>query len=142
MHDVISRKNCLQVAGASRFEVISSSNDAYFTIDSDSGVMRTETRLDYERHPVVVVNIRYQTSDGNGQFGHVQAVVELTDVNDNAPEFVSRRAMASVPEDFPVGKVIYVCKADDPDSGNDGEMTYSLRRNAYDQQDQLFAVDR
>ena len=128
------------MAGASRYEVVSSSNDAYFTIDSDTGVMRTETRLDYERHPVVVVNVRFSSQTGGT--GHVQAIVELTDVNDNAPEFVSRRAMASVPEDFPVGKVIYVCKAEDPDSGSDGEMTYSLRRNAYDQQDQLFAVDR
>ena len=64
----------------------------------------------------------------------------MTDVNDNAPEFLSRRAMASVPEDFPVGKIIFICKAQDPDSGSDGDMTYSLRKA--DREDKLFAVDK
>ena len=48
--------------------------------------------------------------------------------------------MASVPENFPVGKVIFICKAQDPDSGSDGDMTYSLRKA--DTEDKLFAVDK
>ena len=125
----------ISVPGAEEFAVIGSSNEAYFTINPSTGVVRTESRLDYERHPLVIANIRFRK---DGTVHYVQAIVELTDVNDNAPEFVSRRAIASVPENYPTGKVIYVCKATDPDSGDDGKMTYSIKKNSGDD---LFAVD-
>ena len=117
--------------------ITQSSYSGYFSIDSKTGIMRTEARLDYETNPNVLLNIQIQAARDLETF-NAQVIIHLDDVNDNAPEFPSRVAIASVPEDFPARKVIYICKATDADSGPDGQVSYSLRQNSND----LFFVDR
>ena len=117
-------------------EITQSSYTGYFSIDSKTGVIRTEARLDYENHPEVLLNIRILAPRSTEIFS-AQVVIHLEDVNDNAPEFPSRVAIASVPEDLPARKVIYICKATDADSGPDGRISYSLRQNS----DDLFFID-
>ena len=117
--------------------VTQSSYSGYFSIDSKTGTIRTEARLDYETHPEVLLNIQIQATRSDEKF-YAQVMVHLEDVNDNAPEFPSRVAIASVTEDFPARKVVYICKATDADSGPDGRVTYSLKQNS----NNLFFVDR
>ena len=117
--------------------ITQSSYSGFFSIDPRTGIIRTEARLDFETHPEVILNIRIQTARGDERFDS-QLVIHLEDVNDNAPEFPSRVAIASIPEDFPARKVIYMCKATDADSGPDGRITYNLKQNSND----LFYVDR
>ena len=109
--------------------VTQSSYSGYFSIDSKTGTIRTEARLDYETHPEVLLNIQIQATRSDEKF-YAQVMVHLEDVNDNAPEFPSRVAIASVTEDFPARKVVYICKATDADSGPDGRVTYSLKQNS------------
>ena len=117
--------------------ITESSYSGYFSIDSNTGIIRTEARLDYETHPEVLLNIQIEAAGHSVTF-NAQVIIHLDDVNDNAPEFASRVAIASVTEDFPARKVIYMCKATDADSGPDGRVTYNLKQNSND----LFFVDR
>ena len=116
--------------------ILQSSYSGYFSIDSKTGIIRTESRLDYETHPEVLLNLKIEDTETFKSF-NAQLLIHLDDVNDNAPEFPSRVAIASVTEDYPSRKVIYICKATDADSGPDGEVTYSLKQNSND----LFFVD-
>jgi len=66
-------------------------------------------------------------------------IVDITDVNDNAPEFAVPLVVLSVPEDFPSGenaKVLYVCTATDADSGLNGQVSYKIRG-----EDERFTID-
>lgn len=54
--------------------------------------------------------------------------VEITDENDNAPEFLSNTIDLHLPQDgLPLQKAFYKVTAFDPDSGNNGRIIYSLR---------------
>ena len=116
--------------------ILQSSYSGYFSIDSKTGIIRTESRLDYETHPEVLLNILIEDTKTFKSF-NTQLLISLDDVNDNAPEFPSRVAIASVMEDYPARKVIYICKATDADSGQDGKVTYNLKQNS----NGLFFVD-
>ena len=65
------------ISGASDFVVTSSSNNAYFSVDKSSGILRTETRLDYELHPLVLVNVRHAFHTRPNDLRHVQAIVQV-----------------------------------------------------------------
>ena len=102
--------------------------DDYVSVDPRSGVLRTEARLDHESNPTVLLNVKMHDSS-TGLESYCQIVLEIKDQNDNAPEFGHPVSMATVPEDFHVGDVIYVVKAQDADSGPNGQVSYRLLQN-------------
>ena len=51
----------------------------------------------------------------------------VVDSNDNVPEFSETRYEFNVAEDAPAETVIGVIKAQDPDSGSFGEISYSIK---------------
>lgn len=57
-------------------------------------------------------------------------VVRLRDVNDNSPHFKKTRSMVSLQEDVPVGTVVETFKAQDPDQGGEGRVSYSIDRGS------------
>jgi protocadherin-16/23 len=116
-------------ADSQTLEIYSSNVDNYISIDARSGVLRTEARLDHETNPKVLLNVR-MVDTATGLESYCQVVIDIKDQNDNAPEFGHPMGMASVPEDFPVGDTIYVSKAEDADSGPNGEVTYRLAQNS------------
>ena len=109
-------------------EIYSSNVDNYVSIDPRTGLLRTEARLDHESNPTVILNVKMQDSS-TGLESYCQIVLEIKDQNDNAPEFGHPVSMATVPEDFRVGEVIYVVKAQDADSGLNGQVSYRLLQN-------------
>ncbi|CAB4067518.1 DCHS1_2 [Lepeophtheirus salmonis] len=96
---------------------------ALFSLDSKTGLLRTESRLDHESNPEVVLNIKIEKE---GRYNFCQILIHIEDVNDNTPEFGSEIALATVPEDFKVGSIVYVARARDADEGINGEISYRL----------------
>ena len=45
-------------------------------------------------------------------------MLDITDINDNAPKFAHKSFTASVPEDAPINFVVAKIQANDPDLGN------------------------
>ncbi len=116
--------------------ILESSYPGYFSIHPTNGVLRSEGRLDHEVNPRVLINLKL-TSDNEELFS--QVIVDITDVNDNAPEFAVPLIVLSVPEDFPSGenaKVLYVCSATDADSNLNGKISYKFRS-----EDPKFSID-
>ncbi|XP_039552596.1 protocadherin gamma-B3-like, partial [Passer montanus] len=72
---------------------------ALFTIDSDSGEVRTLGPLDYEEKNKYIFGL--EASDGGGLTAHCKAQIDITDENDNAPEITILSLSSPVPEDSP-----------------------------------------
>ncbi|XP_074408582.1 uncharacterized protein LOC102068481 [Zonotrichia albicollis] len=101
---------------------------ALFTIDSESGEVRTAGPLDFEGQSKYIFSL--EARDGGGLTGHCEVQIDVTDENDNAPEITSLSLSNPVPEDAPTGTVVAVLKVRDLDSGENGQVTCELSGEA------------
>ncbi|XP_064636197.1 protocadherin Fat 1-like isoform X4 [Lineus longissimus] len=117
-----------------------SMNDmSQFTISTISGIITVAGPLDRERQAVHVLHIK--ASDGahdNPLTAIAKVTVTLTDVNDNAPKFTPPNYLIKVREDLPIGAVVTILSAHDPDMNEGGLLTYKLLRGTFDK----FDIDR
>ncbi|XP_061108849.1 protocadherin Fat 1 isoform X2 [Conger conger] len=109
-----------------------------FSVDRDSGVLSTACALDREevkQHKLVVRAI-----DGGvpALSSDVAVLIEVTDLNDNAPVFTQRAYEASISELAPQGHLVTCVQASDADSTDSGNLEYSLLSG---NEDQSFAID-
>ncbi|XP_064017491.1 protocadherin beta-16-like isoform X8 [Pogoniulus pusillus] len=89
-----------------------------FDLNPDTGEIRVAGSLDFEevkKHEMMV-----KATDGGELFSHCKVLVEVTDVNDNAPEIQLTSHTASIPEDAPPRTVVALYSVRDRDSGDNG----------------------
>ncbi|XP_064244282.1 protocadherin gamma-B5-like [Passer domesticus] len=99
-----------------------------FTIDSDSGKVRTAGLLDFEEKNKYTFSL--EARDGGGLTSHCEVRIDITDENDNAPEITILSLTSSVPEDAATGTVVAVLKVRDRDSGENGQVSCELSGEA------------
>ncbi|XP_053334216.1 protocadherin alpha-3-like isoform X3 [Clarias gariepinus] len=99
----------------------SSTLSGLFTINEDSGEIIVQGRLDYEENPAF--EIRAQASDRghSPRSAHCKVLVEVADVNDNAPEITLTSLTNTVREDSALGSVIALMTVTDLDNGKNGD---------------------
>ena len=110
---------------AFKYTLMEQSVLGYFSLDSRTGSIRSEARLDHESHPQVILNILAE-NEISGDSYFIQAIIKINDVNDNAPEFPFSSLFITVPEDFPTSDVIYTILASDEDSNTNGQVSYKI----------------
>ncbi|KAK2524868.1 hypothetical protein Q9233_009187 [Columba guinea] len=95
-----------------------------FVVDAESGMITLKETLDFEdtRGYTLLVEVK----DGGGLLAHCEVDVEVLDVNDNAPDVILTSVSSPVPEDAPAGTVVALLNVDDPDSGENGEVSCEL----------------
>uniref|UniRef100_A0A663EYB2 Cadherin domain-containing protein n=1 Tax=Aquila chrysaetos chrysaetos TaxID=223781 RepID=A0A663EYB2_AQUCH len=95
-----------------------------FVVDAESGTITLQEALDFEdtRGYTLLVEAR----DGGGLVAHCKVEVEVLDVNDNAPEITMLSVSSPVPEDAPAGTVVALLNVNDPDSGENGQVSCEL----------------
>ncbi|NXP21483.1 PCDGH protein, partial [Scytalopus superciliaris] len=101
---------------------------SFFAVDSESGEVRTMGSLDFEETTKYIFEL--EARDGGGLTGHCEIQIDITDVNDNAPEITILSLSSPVPEDAPVGTVVALLNVDDADSGENGEVSCELSGEA------------
>ncbi|KAM6055567.1 uncharacterized protein LJ206_015804 [Theristicus caerulescens] len=101
---------------------------ALFSIDSESGEVRTAGPLDFEEKSKYSFGL--EARDGGGLTAHCEVQIDVTDENDNAPEITVLSVSSPVPEDAPAGTVVAVLKVNDPDSGENGQVSCELSGEA------------
>ncbi|XP_059061183.1 fat-like cadherin-related tumor suppressor homolog, partial [Achroia grisella] len=106
-----------------------------FCVERDTGVLSVCAPLDRERRALYELVIR--ATDGGGLFAEALVRVTVDDVNDNAPHFGLSAYGARIREDVPVGTLVAVLEAFDPDLGAGGVIAYSLS----DSDETVFTVD-
>ncbi|NXF99816.1 PCDGH protein, partial [Sakesphorus luctuosus] len=97
---------------------------ALFTVDSESGEIRTTGPLDFEETNKFILGM--EARDGGGLIGHCEVQIGITDENDNAPEITVLSLSSPVPEDAPASTVVALLKVRDRDSGENGQVTCEL----------------
>ncbi|NXE03043.1 PCDGE protein, partial [Chaetorhynchus papuensis] len=95
-----------------------------FLVDAESGTITLQEALDFE--DTRAFSLAVEATDGGGLVAHCKVEVEVLDVNDNAPEINILSLSSPVPEDAPVGTVIPLARAHDPDSGRNSLQSYDL----------------
>lgn len=87
-----------------------------FSIDAESGIIRTTTSLDRERTAQYVLEVA-ATDQGSPPLSTLTEItVVVKDVNDNAPEFPQEQYNLTLSEETPRGSQIIVLKAEDKDA--------------------------
>ncbi|XP_061575005.1 protocadherin Fat 1a isoform X2 [Cololabis saira] len=93
-----------------------------FTINPDTGLISTTGPINANTSPPQF-EIEVITSDRKAT---TKVIVDVIDVNNNAPEFQQTSYKASVDENVPVGTSVVTVKATDLDRGENGYVTYSI----------------
>ncbi|XP_035010290.2 protocadherin-16-like [Hippoglossus stenolepis] len=120
---------------------ISSGDPAgYFTVDPDTGALRTSLSLDHEAQSTL--DLEVQARSGNPPaFGQTRVHITIVDINDNPPVFMpSSSESLLLPEHTEMGTVMYRVQAEDRDSGVNGHLTFDLSSPSVNQR--IFSIDR
>ncbi|KAM8939464.1 protocadherin-23 [Pelodytes ibericus] len=118
------------------YKILSGDVHEMFTISSQFGIIKTKKKLDHESLPLVVLIIQSQLGN-TSVFSSTQVNISITDVNDNPPCFPVENDRININQHSPPGTALYVAQANDPDSGYNGLVSYSI---ASEKQD-MFAID-
>ncbi|KAK2544733.1 hypothetical protein Q9966_001760 [Columba livia] len=93
-----------------------------FSIDAKSGDIRLTDALDFETVAFYDLQIKAKDKGTPPLSGHCKVLVEVLDVNDNAPEVWVTSLSVPVPEDASVGTVVALLSVSDRDSGANGRV--------------------
>ncbi|XP_036379751.1 protocadherin-16-like [Megalops cyprinoides] len=116
-------------SGASKdvsYTISSGDPDGYFTVDAETGALRTSLPLDHEARPSLDLEVQAR-SGSPPAYGQTRVRVTIADVNDNAPTFLpSSSESLLLPEATKMGTVVYRVRAEDRDSGPNGQLSFDL----------------
>ncbi|XP_054073032.1 protocadherin gamma-B5-like [Rissa tridactyla] len=101
---------------------------ALFSVESDSGEVRTAGPLDFEEKSKYSFGL--EARDSGGLTAHCELQIDISDENDNAPEITVLLMSSPVPEDAPAGTVVALLKVRDRDSGDNGQVWCELSGEA------------
>lgn len=94
-----------------------------FSLDPATGLLTLRGRLDFEDTKLHEIYIQARDRGASPEGTHCKVLVEVADVNDNAPEITVTSVYSPVPEDAPAGTVIALLSVTDLDAGDNGLVT-------------------
>lgn len=103
------------------FSIKNNPDSTSFKINPKTGIIITTEKFDYE------VKNRYEFDVvANHGEAETHIVVEITDENDNSPQFTQTSYQATLDENTPVGSSVLKVAATDRDKGKNGFVTYAI----------------
>ncbi|XP_074957099.1 protocadherin-10-like [Phalacrocorax aristotelis] len=100
-----------------------------FHVEPQSGQVLLKGPLDYERASLHELDVQAKDRGPSAVAVHCRVLVQLLDVNDNAPEVTLTSVSTPVLEDAPPGTVIAVISVLDRDSGDNGRVSCEVGPN-------------
>ncbi|XP_072134760.1 cadherin EGF LAG seven-pass G-type receptor 2 isoform X3 [Mobula birostris] len=136
LEDIAPNTKVLQVTASDRdkgnnavvhYSIMSGNTRGQFYIDAQTGSIDVVSHLDYETNKEYTLRIRAQDG-GRPPLSNITGLVtvQVVDVNDNAPIFVSTPFQSTVLENVPIGYSVLHVQAIDADSGNNSRLEYKL----------------
>ncbi|XP_045579281.1 protocadherin beta-11-like [Salmo salar] len=98
-----------------------------FNIDMATGTISVSGQIDYEKDNKY--EIRVEAKDQGGLTDSSKVVIEVLDVNDNAPVINVMSFSSPVSENAPPGTTIAIINVKDADSERNGQITCSINTN-------------
>ncbi|XP_038268048.1 protocadherin alpha-3-like isoform X10 [Dermochelys coriacea] len=97
-----------------------------FGIEQNTGEIRVKGNIDFEDTNLFEIQVEAKDKGNPPLVGHCKVMIDILDVNDNAPELVVTSLSLPVPEDAPPGTVVALISVSDRDSGDNGKVTCSI----------------
>ncbi|XP_075852258.1 protocadherin beta-3 isoform X2 [Microcebus murinus] len=97
-----------------------------FQLNPFTGEIRLKKKLDFEK--IKSYRVEIEATDGGGLSGKGTVLIQVVDVNDNAPELSMSSLTSSIPENAPE-TVVSIFRIRDKDSGDNGKMICSIPDN-------------
>ncbi|MGH0116642.1 UNVERIFIED_CONTAM: hypothetical protein FKN15_012237 [Acipenser sinensis] len=97
-----------------------------FELHPDTGEIRIAGQVDFEKQNMYEINI--QAKDSGGLTDSSNVIIEIVDVNDNAPVLTLTSFSSPIPEDSLPGTVIALINVQDLDSGKNGQVRCSINQ--------------
>ncbi|XP_047196477.1 protocadherin alpha-5 isoform X6 [Hippoglossus stenolepis] len=91
-----------------------------FDLNSETGEITVKGTLDYEETPAYEVRVQAMDQGTVPRSAHAKLLIEIIDVNDNAPEILVTSLMTPVKEDAELGTIVAFLTVSDTDGGNNG----------------------
>ncbi|XP_062342268.1 protocadherin gamma-A11-like [Osmerus eperlanus] len=98
-----------------------------FTLNSKTGEISVVGQMDFEKESIYDFSI--QAKDTSGLTSFTNVVVEITDVNDNAPLISIKSLTNPIPENVLPGTVVGIINVQDEDSGVNKQVRCSIQQN-------------
>ncbi|XP_051869365.1 protocadherin gamma-A10-like isoform X17 [Pristis pectinata] len=93
-----------------------------FGMNSRTGEIRLKGHLDYEENKFFEINIQAIDNGPDAIPQHCDVLLDVIDVNDNAPDLTLISTSSTVSEDASIGTVVALFGVDDKDSGQNGQV--------------------
>ncbi|XP_075403418.1 cadherin EGF LAG seven-pass G-type receptor 3 [Tenrec ecaudatus] len=119
--------------GLVHYNIISGNSRGHFSIDSLTGEIQVVAPLDFEAEREYALRIRAQDAGRPPLSNNTGlASIQVVDINDHMPIFVSTPFQVSVLENAPLGHSVIHIQAVDADHGENARLEYSLTGMAPD----------
>uniref|UniRef100_A0AAV2MLZ1 Cadherin domain-containing protein n=1 Tax=Knipowitschia caucasica TaxID=637954 RepID=A0AAV2MLZ1_KNICA len=112
--------------GVVRYRIHDGSGLGLFTIDEESGVIRSTDTMDRETTPHFWLSVFASDLGTDPLSSWCHVYIRVTDVNDNAPQLSQPMYLATVPENAALVQSVVTVQAQDLDSSSDGQLTYDM----------------
>ncbi|KAL3266865.1 hypothetical protein HHI36_011017, partial [Cryptolaemus montrouzieri] len=138
----------LDLYNTQRYNIISGNVNNAFRLSSHrerDGVLYLDLQINgyLDRETIPSYSLVIEALDGGTPplRGEMTVNITIQDVNDNQPVFNQTRYFATVPENATVGTSVLKVFATDNDSGENGQIEYSINRRQSDR-DNMFRIDQ
>ncbi|CAI9716642.1 protocadherin Fat 4-like isoform X4 [Octopus vulgaris] len=115
-----------EVNGEIEYSIVSGSMEMFEIGEKNGSIYISQPKLDREKKDIYHITVRAQDKGFPRKQAHTVVNVYVEDVNDNAPEFSQQAYTVTVPENTPVGDIIFQVDARDRDLGAGGQVSFFL----------------
>ncbi|KAM9498226.1 protocadherin gamma-A11-like isoform 2-T2 [Salvelinus alpinus] len=109
------------------FSSISDKASSIFSIDKGTGVIRVVGPVDFEER--TDYEMRVQAKDGSGLASNTKVIIDITDINDNAPLIFIKSLSNPIPENVLPGTEVGIINVQDKDSEGNRQVRCSIQQN-------------
>uniref|UniRef100_A0A3B5KZW2 Cadherin domain-containing protein n=1 Tax=Xiphophorus couchianus TaxID=32473 RepID=A0A3B5KZW2_9TELE len=109
------------------FSRLSDKSQSLFSLDSKTGEMIVTGNIDYEDRTRFEVFV--EAKDGYGLSTEAKVIIDIIDVNDNAPVIYVKSLSNLIPENMSPNTEVGIINVQDRDSGNNRQVSCSIQQN-------------
>ncbi|XP_071760925.2 protocadherin gamma-A12-like [Centroberyx gerrardi] len=98
-----------------------------FTVNQKTGLIQVSGPIDFEEG--TTYEMRIEAKDGYGLTANAKVIIDITDVNDNAPVIYLKSLTNPIPENVSPGTEVGIINVQDRDSENNRQVRCSIQQN-------------
>uniref|UniRef100_A0AAX7SSE9 Cadherin domain-containing protein n=1 Tax=Astatotilapia calliptera TaxID=8154 RepID=A0AAX7SSE9_ASTCA len=100
-----------------------------FSIDEQTGTVTNKRNIDFEENNAFELRVKASDGASSPMSSHAKLLIEVLDVNDNAPEISVTSLLNTVKEDASLGTAIALVSVFDKDGGKNGMVICKISNN-------------